>query len=68
MSEVHDFFLKVFVAGKTHLQRLDDRGAGLVEYALLISLIMLVALSAVSFFGQETKSTIEVPPSMFEGG
>ncbi|HDH03888.1 MAG TPA: Flp family type IVb pilin [Actinobacteria bacterium] len=35
---------------------LDDEGAGLVEYALLITLIVVVAIIAVSFTGQETTS------------
>jgi len=29
----------------------DERGASLVEYALLLALIAIVAFSAVSFFG-----------------
>ena len=32
-------------------RRRSERGAGLVEYALLVSLIALVAFSAVSYFG-----------------
>jgi Flp pilus assembly pilin Flp len=31
----------------------DERGAGLVEYALLIALIALAAFVAVVFFGSE---------------
>jgi len=34
----------------------NEEGAGLVEYALLITLIIVVALVAVSFTGQETTS------------
>lgn len=34
----------------------DDSGAGLVEYALLITLIVLVAFLAVGFAGQETSN------------
>lgn len=34
----------------------DERGAGLVEYALLMALIALVVFSAVTFFGGQTKS------------
>ncbi|HWJ96941.1 MAG TPA: Flp family type IVb pilin [Acidimicrobiales bacterium] len=29
----------------------NERGAGLIEYALLLALIAIVAFSAVSFFG-----------------
>ena len=32
----------------------DERGASLVEYALLLALIAVVVFSAVSFFGAET--------------
>ena len=35
-------------------RRRDERGAGLVEYALLLALIAVVVFSAVSFFGAET--------------
>jgi len=30
---------------------IDDRGASLVEYALLVALIAVVCISAVTFFG-----------------
>ena len=33
-------------------RRDDERGASLVEYALLLALIAVVAFSAVSFFGE----------------
>jgi pilus assembly protein Flp/PilA len=33
---------------------LNERGAGLVEYGLLIALIALVCFAAVVFFGQST--------------
>jgi Flp pilus assembly pilin Flp len=32
----------------------DERGASLVEYALLLALIAVVVFGAVSFFGSET--------------
>ncbi len=50
----------------THLQKVTadvraapakartDLGASVVEYALLVSLIMVVALTAVTYFGAET--------------
>jgi Flp pilus assembly pilin Flp len=31
----------------------DERGASMVEYALLVALIALVALAALELFGQE---------------
>lgn len=34
--------------------RKDERGASLVEYALLLALIAVVVFSAVSFFGSST--------------
>lgn len=65
MSHVHDQLLRVLVALQTPLKRLDDRGTGLLEYVLLVSLIALVCLGAVTFFGQATESKMSVPPSMF---
>lgn len=35
----------------------DERGASLVEYALLVALIAVVCIVAVSFLGEEAKST-----------
>ena len=35
----------------------DEDGAGLVEYALLLALIALVAVVAVRFFGQELSTS-----------
>ena len=35
-------------------RRRDERGASLVEYALLLALIAVVAIGAVSFFGGAT--------------
>jgi hypothetical protein len=35
------------------------RGATAMEYLFVISLILIVAMSAVSFFGQSTKSTAD---------
>jgi Flp pilus assembly pilin Flp len=36
-----------------------DRGAGLVEYALLVTLISIVGLTAVSFVGEQTSDSYE---------
>ncbi|QXC61690.1 hypothetical protein KSP35_02255 [Aquihabitans sp. G128] len=36
----------------TGVLRKDERGAGLIEYALLLALIAVVAFSAVAFFGE----------------
>lgn len=35
----------------------NERGASLVEYALLIALIMIIALVAVQFLGDETSTS-----------
>jgi Flp pilus assembly pilin Flp len=37
-----------------HRSRDDERGASLVEYALLLALIAVVVFGAVAFFGSET--------------
>lgn len=36
--------------------RRDDRGASLVEYALLVALIAIVCFAAVGFLGEEASS------------
>lgn len=36
-----------------------DRGASLVEYALLVTLIALVCFAAVTFFGTQTSSSFD---------
>jgi Flp pilus assembly pilin Flp len=43
------------------LRRLDDqdRGASLVEYALLVALIAIVCIVAVQFLGNETSSSFD---------
>lgn len=38
---------------------LRDRGASIVEYALLVALIAVVCLGAVTFFGESTGSSID---------
>ena len=45
------------MAQKLHLwwvTRADERGANLVEYAMLIAFIALVVVSAVEYFGEAT--------------
>ncbi len=36
----------------------DDRGQGLVEYALIIALVSLVAISALKFLGAKASNTL----------
>lgn len=44
---------------------LDQRGAGLVEYALLLALIVLVCIAAVTFFGASTSGQYSNISSQF---
>jgi Flp pilus assembly pilin Flp len=39
---------------RTRVTRPGERGASLIEYALLIALIAVVVFSAVTFFGQSS--------------
>ncbi len=36
----------------------DDRGQGLVEYALIIALVSLVAISALKFLGAKASNSL----------
>ena len=36
----------------------DDAGQGLVEYALIIALVSIVAIAALSFLGGKAKNTL----------
>jgi Flp pilus assembly pilin Flp len=42
-----------------------DRGAGLVEYALVVMLISIVGLTAVGFVGEQTSDSFEAVGSSF---
>ncbi|MCA9605193.1 MAG: hypothetical protein KC619_06345 [Myxococcales bacterium] len=53
--------------------RKDERGAGLVEYALLLALIATIVFSAVAFFGTSTgggfgKSACSIKVAYGDGG
>ncbi len=48
--------------------RVSDRGAGLIEYTMLMALIVLVCMSAITYFGGETSSKLVIEGSCFEGG
>lgn len=39
--------------------RAKERGAGLVEYTLLIGLIAVLCMGAVTYFGQETGAALD---------
>ena len=45
--------------GHRHPNSDDDRGASLVEYALLLALIAVVCLSALAFFGSNLRGNID---------
>jgi pilus assembly protein Flp/PilA len=45
-------FLAVWARARTT----GDRGANLVEYAMLVALIAVVCLTAVAYFGGETET------------
>lgn len=45
-----------------------DQGASLVEYALLVSLIAVVCISALTYFQQETSQSLSRSASSIDGG
>lgn len=46
---------------KARAERQDDeRGASLVEYALLVALIAVVCITAITYFGREMNSNYSV--------
>lgn len=50
--------LRLHILIANRLAPRDERGASLVEYALLVALIAIVCFVAVDFLGQETNSGI----------
>jgi pilus assembly protein Flp/PilA len=48
-------FIKAYLAGKAK----TDRGASLVEYALLVALIAVVCIVAVTTLGQKASSKFD---------
>lgn len=56
---MHRALLRLHTLITTRVARSDrERGASLVEYALLVALIAIVCFVAVEFLGQETNSGI----------
>ncbi len=43
---------------RDHVSAKDDTGASLVEYALLLALIAVVAIGALTFLGSSVSSTL----------
>lgn len=55
-----DALLRLYVTAKTFAVPADDeRGASLVEYALLVALIAVVAIIAVTTLGEGVRDTFE---------
>ncbi|GIU83370.1 MAG: hypothetical protein KatS3mg008_0145 [Acidimicrobiales bacterium] len=48
-------FVKAYLASRMS----DEKGASLVEYALLVALIAVVCILAITFLGQEASSKFE---------
>jgi pilus assembly protein Flp/PilA len=46
----------------------DERGASLIEYALLVALIALVCLLAVTFFGGRLSTSFSTSASSVQAG
>ncbi|MCO8126643.1 Flp family type IVb pilin [Acidimicrobiia bacterium EGI L10123] len=51
---------------RAHVRRTGDRGASLVEYALLVALIAVVCIAAVTYFGTQTDDTFSRVSSSVE--
>jgi len=50
--------MTLWIAAQNHWASLkEDRGAAMVEYALLVVLIAIVALVALSFVGEQVSGT-----------
>ncbi len=54
-----DAILKLYVSAKTVIVGDAERGASLVEYALLVALIALVALAGIQILGENANTTLE---------
>ena len=60
MSSVKHFFSRLRTRATDARAALADRGASLVEYALLIALIAVVCIGAVTFIGTTASSKYSV--------
>jgi pilus assembly protein Flp/PilA len=45
--------MAVFLTGMYNRDESEDRGAGILEYALLVALIALIALAGITIFGED---------------
>jgi pilus assembly protein Flp/PilA len=50
--------MKLYVSARTLMVRDAERGASLVEYALLVALIALIAIGGITLLGQNTDATL----------
>ena len=53
-----DAMMKLLVSARTLMVRDAERGASLVEYALLVALIALIAIGGITLLGQNTDATL----------
>ncbi len=53
-----DAMMKLYVSARTLMVRDVERGASLVEYALLVALIALIAIGGITLLGQNTDATL----------
>ena len=53
--QTHSMFLWVWLRARTSS---DDRGASLVEYALLVALIAVVCIAAISLVGTNASASL----------
>ena len=56
--------IQLLTARLTGRLDLSERGAGLVEYSLLVALIALVCVVSVAFLGSKTSTTFSGATSM----
>ncbi len=54
-----DPILRLYVTVRSFVAASDERGASLVEYALLVALIAVVAFIAVTTLGEGVRDTFE---------
>ncbi len=52
---IPNLIIRLWAATNSRISVRDERGAGLVEYALLIALIVIVCVAAVGVIGQSTQ-------------
>ena len=49
------------------MKRRNERGQSLAEYALIVSLIVIVALVALTFFGTQIKDILSIIADTIDG-